>query len=196
VSRRAGFTLIEVLVSIVLTSVIALLVYGVAQVARDTQARSDEAWGSLQRTLTLRLLIESALAGAQSSFLAPDSAFVLESRVGPGGGPQDRLTFVASGDIAPLSPGADWIVRLEPTPNGLRVRGKPMGTRLPDRILGEAPGVTGLAIRVQDASFGVAWSDHWDFPAALPDAVELTYWTQTGPIGVPIRVTLALGDGQ
>jgi prepilin-type N-terminal cleavage/methylation domain-containing protein len=191
-----GFTLIEVLVSIVLASVIALLVYGAAQVARDTQARIADEHRSTQRALTLRLLIESALVGAQSSFLAPDSVFVLESRVDSRGVPQDRLTFVASGDIPPTSPGADWIVKLEPTPNGLRVRGRPIGTRLPDRILGEAPGVTGVAIRVEDASFGVGWSDEWNFPGALPDAVELTYWTRKGPIGIPIRVALALGHGQ
>jgi prepilin-type N-terminal cleavage/methylation domain-containing protein len=192
-----GFTLIEVLVSIVLTSVIVLLVYGVAQVARDIQARTGDEWRSIQLALTWRLFIERALAGSQSSPLAPDSVFVLESRVDRGGIPQDRLTFVAPGEFAPLSPGADWIVKLEPTPSGLRLQGKPMGTRLADRVLGEVPGVTGLAVRVQDASFGVmTWSDQWDFPAALPDAVELTYWTHSGPIGSPIRVALALGNGQ
>ena len=38
-NRRSGFTLIEVLVSIVLTAVVSLLVYGAAQAARVTQAR-------------------------------------------------------------------------------------------------------------------------------------------------------------
>jgi prepilin-type N-terminal cleavage/methylation domain-containing protein len=195
-ASKAGFTLIEVLVSIVLTSVIALLVFGAVQAARDTQARSGEEWRSMQRSVNFRLFIVSALAGSQSSLLESDSVFVLENRVGPRGIPQDRLTFVTSGDIAPLSPGADWQVSMRPTSNGLRVQGRPIGTRLADRILGEIPGITGLAIRVQDASFGVAWSDQWAFPTSLPDAVELTYWTETGPIGDPIRVALALGTGQ
>jgi prepilin-type N-terminal cleavage/methylation domain-containing protein len=194
--RSPGFTLIEVLVSIVLTSVIALLVFGAAQAARDTQARSADEWQSIQQTLNFRLFIAGALAGSRTSLLQSDSAFVLESRVGPGGVPQDRLTFLTSADIAPLSPGADWFVKLEPTPSGLRVQGRPVGTRLGDRILAEISGITGLDIRVQDASFGVTWSGQWEFPTSIPDAVELTYWTGRGPVGDPVRVVLPLGSGQ
>jgi len=196
VRSRTGFTLIEVLLSIVLTSVVALLVYGAAGVARDTQARTDGEWRSLHRALTMRLLLESALAGAVNAPVAPDSVFVLESRVGAGGLPQDRLTFVTSGDLPPLAPGVEWLVRLVPTPAGLRLYGKPIGTRAPMRILTQAPGITGLAIRVRDAGFGVGWSETWEFPDVLPDAVELTYWTRAGRVGVPIRAALRLGVGQ
>jgi prepilin-type N-terminal cleavage/methylation domain-containing protein len=196
VRSRTGFTLIEVLVSIVLTSVVALLVYGAAAVARDTQARTGAELRSLHHALTMRLLLETALAGAGSAPFAPDSVFVLESRSGTGGLPQDRLTFVTSGDLPPLNPGVEWLVRLALTPAGLCLYGKPFGTRLPERILAKAPGVTGLAIRVRDGGFGVGWSRTWEFPDALPDAVELTYWTQAGPVGVPIRVALPLGYGQ
>lgn len=192
-SRRRGFTLIEVLVSIVLTAVVALLVYGAAQAARDTQVRIEYDRRTLQRALAMRLLLEGALRSAQTTFLAPDTMFVLEKRVSARGIPQDRLTFVASGDLPPLSPGADWIVTVEPTREGLRLTGAPMGIRRPSRLLALLPGVTGLAVRTRDPEGNPDWSGEWNFEEVLPEAVELTYWTDSGPVGVPLTVSLALG---
>lgn len=192
-SRRAGFTLIEVLVSIVLTAVVSLLVYGAVQAARDTQTKIGDERKSLQSALAMRLVLEGALAGAQTAFVAGDTVFVLENRASARGIPQDRVTFVAPGNLPPLSPGADWIVTLESTPEGLRLVGKPMGIRAPPRLLALLPGVTGLSIKVQHLDLGPKWSDVWASPAVLPEAVELVYWTESGPIGVPLTVSLAMG---
>lgn len=193
-SRRSGFTLIEVLVSMVLTAVVALLVYGAAQAARDTQARIADERETLQKALAMRLLLESSLAGAQTVLLAPDTMFVLESRVSARGIPEDRLTFVASGDLPPLNPGADWIVTLGPSREGLRLSGGPMGIRTPNRLLALLPGITGLAVRVMDPGGGPDWMEEWNFLAVLPHAVELTYWTDSGPVGLPLTVSLPLGE--
>jgi prepilin-type N-terminal cleavage/methylation domain-containing protein len=194
--RTSGFTLIEVLVAIVLTSVVALLVYGVVEAARDTQGRIAEERQTLQRAVSMRLILEGALAGTQTVLLAPDTTFVMENRVSARGIPQDRLTFVASGQLPPLSPGADWIVNLEPTREGLRLTGGPIGIRTPGRLLALLPGVTGLAVRVKDVrdpEDDPGWLQEWNFPAVLPQAVELTYWTDSGPVGLPLTVSLALG---
>jgi prepilin-type N-terminal cleavage/methylation domain-containing protein len=193
VTRRSGFTLIEILVSIVLTAVVSLLVYGAVQAARDTEARAREEHHSLQSAFAMRLLLEGALAGAQTNFLARDTIFALDKRISPKGLPHDRLTFVTSGDIPPLSPGADWIVRLEATGQGLGLSGAPIGIRTPSRLLAFLPGVAGLRVRVRHPSLGPGWSDDWLPRAVLPEAVELTYWTDSGPIGVPLRVSLAMG---
>jgi hypothetical protein len=95
--------------------------------------------------------------------------------------------------MPPLSPGADWIVTFEPSPQGLEVLGRAVGTRTPNRILARLPGVTGLAIRVKEAGSDAGWSQEWNFPAVLPNAVELTYWTDSGRVGVPLTVSVALG---
>jgi len=191
--RRAGFTLIEVLVSLVLMAVVSLLVYGAAHAARETQARILDERRSLQSALAMRLLLEGALAGAQTVHLAPDTIFLLENRVSGRGIPQDRLTFVASGNLPPLSPGADWTVTLESTADGLRLMGGPMGVRMPSRRLALLPGITGLGIRVRDPGGGLGWIPDWNFPELLPEAIELTYWTDSGPVGVPLTVSIALG---
>jgi prepilin-type N-terminal cleavage/methylation domain-containing protein len=192
--RGSGFTLIEVLVSIVLTAVVSLLVYGGAQAARDTLSHITEERHALQSAVAMRLLLQGALGAAQVSFGRPDTVFVLESRMGARNVPQDRLTFVASGDFPPLSPGVDWIVTVEPSLEGLRLVGAPKGYRTPRRVLALLPGVTGLAIRVLVGQKQPAWSQEWNFPTVLPKAVELTYWTASGPVGVPLEVSLALGE--
>lgn len=192
-TRRAGFTLIEVLVSIVLTAVVSLLVYGLVQAARDTQARISSEQNSLQASFATRLLLESALAGAQTTLLAPDTVIVLENREDSRGTPGDRLTFTTSGDIPPLSPGADWTVVLEPTRAGLSLKASPRGVRGPARLLVLIPGITGLSIGVRDAEIGGGWSEEWPLTSVLPEAVRLTYWTDSGPIGLPLTVSPALG---
>jgi prepilin-type N-terminal cleavage/methylation domain-containing protein len=192
-TRRSGFTLIEVLVSIVLTTVVSLVVYGAVQAARDTQTRITAERKALQSALAMRLLLGSALAGAQTTFLAADTVFVLENRRSARGIPQDRITFVAPGGLPPLTSGADWIVTIESTREGLRLTGKPMGVRAPVRLLALLPGITGLSTRVRHLDLGQKWSDEWPSPIVLPEAVELAYWTESGPVGVPLTVSLAMG---
>ena len=194
-SRRSGFTLIEVVVSIVLTAVVSILVYGTVQAARDAQARIGEERRSLLSALAMRLLVESAIRGAQTAFLTPDTAFVLQNRSTSRGIPRDRLTFGASGDLAPLSPAADWIVTLKPTQQGLRLIGTPRGFRSGARLIGLLSGVTGLDVKVKHRDVGGGgWSNEWSVSSTLPEAVELTYWTDSGQIGLPMTVSPALGQ--
>jgi len=193
VSRRSGFTLMEVLVSILLTAVVSLLVYGAVQAARDVDSRLGEEHRSLQSALAMRLVLQSVLRGAQPVWLAPDTVLVLENRTSSRGEPADRLRLITSGEIPPLTPGADWLVSLEATPNGLHLTGAPLGVRTPPHPLATLPGITGLRVRVRDSESGPEWLEQWSFPAVLPQAVELTYWTDSGPVGVPLSVTLPLG---
>jgi type II secretion system protein J len=194
VSRRSGFTLLELLVSLVLMGLVSLLVYGAAQAAHDTQARLTTERRSLQTALAMRLLLEDALAAAQTSFRSGDTVFVLEKRMNSRGVPQDRVTFMASGNLPPLTPGADWVVTLEPTRDGLRLIGEPRGFQSRGRVLASLPGVTGLAVRVRVPGKNPTWAPEWNFPDALPHAVELTYWSDSGSVGLPLTVWLALGQ--
>lgn len=195
-SQRSGFTLIEVMVSIVLTAVVSLLVYGAVQAAHDTQSRIDRERHGLQSSLAMRLLLESALAGAQNLDLATDSVFLLVPSKSAQGIPHDRLTFVTSSDFPPLSPGADWIVTLASTAAGLRLTGGPLGVRTPARVLATLPGITGLRVRALHRQLTPGWVESWVARGRLPQAVELTYWTDRGPVGVPVVAALPLGTDQ
>jgi prepilin-type N-terminal cleavage/methylation domain-containing protein len=194
--QRAGFTLIEVMISIVLTAVVSLLVYGAVEAAHDTKSRIDRERQGLQSSIAMRLLLESALAGVQNVDLATDSVFLLAPGRTSRGVPGDKLTFVTSSDVPPLSPGADWIVTLQASALGLQLVGGPLGVRTPARVLATLPGITGLKIRVRHHQLAPRWSEDWTARGKLPEAVELTYWTESGPVGVPVVTALPSGATQ
>ena len=98
---RRGFTLLEILVSIVVTSVVALLVYGVADAAFTTRARLDERRLTLQAERAVRLILDEALRNARPALRAGDQTFVLDDARDAHGRPADRLTFVATGGFPP-----------------------------------------------------------------------------------------------
>ncbi len=83
---------------------------------------------------------------------------------------------------------------LEPTPRGLSLLATPVGVNAPPRLLIGPRQVTGLDIRVLSPSRReLGWLETWRFPRLVPQAIELTYWTDEGPAGAPVRLTLPLG---
>lgn len=193
-TRRAGFTLLELLVAIVVTGVVALLVYGAAGAAVDTQRRLEERRLELRAVRAWRATLEDALRNARPAPTYNDSAFVLLEAYDAEGRPRDRLWFVTAGGLPPLTADADWEVILEPTPQGLSLTARPSGVLAPPRRLVGPRQVTGLDIRVLSAdSDEPGWIESWEFPRLVPEAIELTYWTDDGPAGPPLRLTLPLG---
>ena len=191
---RRAFTLLELLVAMVLAGIVALLVYGAAQAGFDTETRLAADRRALQLERAMRTLLEDALRNARPAPRVGEAAFMLEDRTSPGGAPADRLWFVSRGGFPPLTPDADWLIDVEATPAGLAVSATPLGARATTRLAGLLPGVTGLDIRVQPPGGG-AWTGRWQMPAVFPRAVELTYWSDSGRVGLPIVVALPLGGG-
>jgi prepilin-type N-terminal cleavage/methylation domain-containing protein len=191
---RRGFTLLELLIALVLAGVVALLVYGAVHAGADTEARIAAARRRWQSQQAMRTLIEDALRNARPALRAGDAAFALQTRTAADGVPQDRLTFVTRGGFPPLTGDADWRVTIEATPAGVSAVAIPLGTRAPARVAGTLAGMTGIEIRVQPPGGG-PWSRQWTLPAAFPRAVALTFWSDSGPSGAPLRVTLPLGGG-
>ncbi len=176
------------MVAIVLTGVVALIVYGAASAAVDTQTRlalrSQRAWHAI---------LEDALRNARPAPTRQDTAFVIEDRRDAAGRPRDRLTFVAAGSLPPLTADADWRVVVEASAEGVSLIAAPIGVDAPPRRIVGLPGVTGLEVRVLGVTREPDWIDEWRFPRIVPRAVELTYWTEAGPLEPPVRLTLPLG---
>ncbi len=192
-SAQRGFTLIEMLVAITLAGVVALLVYGAAAAATDTQDRLAENRRALQSERAMRATLHDALRNAQPAGRRGDTAFVVEARRDAAGRPMDRLSFIAAGAFPPLTADADWAVTVEPTPEGLVLTATPIGVVAPARVLRGAPQITGLQVVVQELTAERAWADRWRFPALVPRAIQLTYWTDLGPVHPPVRLALQLG---
>jgi len=190
---RRGFTLLEILVSIVVTSVVALLVYGVADAAFTTRARLDERRLALQTERAVRLILHEALRNARPALRAGDQAFVLEDVRDARGRPADRVTFVATGGFPPLTDESQWVVRVEVTADGVVLSARPLGVRgARPRALGRIEGATGVDVRVRQHG-SVDWLGTWTFVSIVPAAVEMTFTSDSGIVGVPVRVALPLG---
>ncbi len=193
---RAGFTLLELLVAIVLAGVVALLVYGAAAAGADTQARLRERRLALQAARAFRATLADALRNARPARTLGEKAFTLEEHRDAAGRPRDRLSFIAAGALPPLTADADWVVTLEPSPEGVSLEAVPLGLAAPTPLVVRLPGVTGLDIRVLGMSQPREWTTRWVFPALVPPAVALTFWTDSGPAGPPLRLALPLGGVQ
>lgn len=192
-SPRRGFTLLEILVAIVVTSVVALLVYGVADAAFTTRARLDEQRLTLQTERAVRLVLDEALRNARPALRAGDQAFVLDDARDARGRPADRLTFVATGGFPPLTDDSQWVVRVEPTEQGALLSARPLGVRdATSRTLGYVAGATGIDVRVREQG-SPDWRSTWTFLSIVPAAVEVTFTSDSGIVGVPLRVALPLG---
>jgi prepilin-type N-terminal cleavage/methylation domain-containing protein len=193
--RSRGFTLLELIVAIVLAGVVALLVYGAAGAGADIQERLSGKRAAVQSSRAMRVAIEDALRNARPALGYGDTVFTLEDRTDDAGRPADRLSFVAAGALAPLTPDADWAVTIEPTPEGLVLAAAPLGFAEPPRVVARLASVTGLDVRALAAGPGQPWSERWVLRTKLPRAVELTYWADTGAIGSPFRLVLPT-DGE
>jgi prepilin-type N-terminal cleavage/methylation domain-containing protein len=184
VTRASGFTLLEVMVAIVLTSLIVVLAYSAAQVSYDAHARLSGELRALQQARALRELLQDALRGARVPQRPGDPPFTLHA---------GRLSFVTAGSGPPLDPDYDWLLTLGPTADGLELSATPVG-RVPAAVVTiRVPGVTRWEVWAL-APNRSQWLEEWSAPAALPPAVAIKMWHETTPLGLPLQVRLLAGS--
>lgn len=192
--RRSGFTLVEVITALVLTGVVALLVYGALGTAADTQARLAGGGIALRRELAWRAIVTDAVRGVRSPDDYDDPTLVVESRTDGRSRPADRVVLVTSGSMPPLTADADWRVVLAAGPDGVFAEATPLaGSGTPSFVPGPAD-LVGLDVQVLARGSSV-WRDSWPGGGTLPRALRITFWTASGPWGDPFLVALPLGSG-
>ncbi len=180
------------MVAIVLAGVVALLVYGAAGAAMDAQTRLEQRRLALRSARAWHAIVEDALRNARPAPTRQDTAFVIEDRVGATGRPDDRLTFVTAGSLPPLTADADWRVVLQTVGGSLGLTAVPVGVEAPPRTVLAPARINGLDVQVLGVTREPQWIDEWRFPRIVPRAIQLTYWTDAGPLA-PVRLTLPLG---
>jgi prepilin-type N-terminal cleavage/methylation domain-containing protein len=106
---RRGFTLVELMVALVVTGMIALAAYGALDAGTSTRARVQGALGEREGALLARALLDDALRHAAD---ASDPALVFARAEASG----DVLDFVSRGvapaDGTPLGASPRWRVRV------------------------------------------------------------------------------------
>jgi prepilin-type N-terminal cleavage/methylation domain-containing protein len=192
-SRRGGFTLVELMVGLVITSVVALLVYGAIGTAADTQARLADGRTAVRGEMAWRVLVADAVRGIRSGREYEEPTFLLQDGVDADGRPADRLVIITSGSTPPLAPGTDWRLSLAVGREGLVAEATPVGWRVgaPRTVWGPEE-LTGLEVEAL-ASGSAGWMASWTPGAILPHALRITFWTAEGPSGAPLVVALPLG---
>ena len=181
--RACGFTLLEVLVAIVLTSIVALLAYAAAHVSFDARARLGAELSGLQGGRALREFLQDALRNAQSPQRPGDPGFTLQA---------GRLSFVTAGGGTPFDPGYDWLVTLGPSASGLEVVAVPIGRAPPIPLTFALPAATRWDVRVL-APWDAQWREEWLSGRVMPRAVAIRLWHDSEPLGPPVLVILAPG---
>ena len=176
-TRRAGFTLIEVIVAIVITGVVALIVYGTVNAGVDTSERVARHSEATEAQVILRELLLDALrhpiegGGAAMN----DTLFYLVDQLSADGVPHDAIAFVSRGVTAPHGATSAWQVTVGVAPEGLRLHAVPAQ---PDRtapIDALLPGVHGLDVQVLDRTADSFWHEQWPVAGRVPAAVAIRF---------------------
>jgi prepilin-type N-terminal cleavage/methylation domain-containing protein len=195
VSARRGFTLLELVVAIAVTGIVAMLAYGTLQAGIDTSERVDRAQTGVSADAIARSLLVDALRHLPEGGGAAmnDLLFTLEDRMDVEGRPADLLSFVSYGVGGAPGSSAGWIVTLGSADDGAWLRAAPLeiedGGPLELRIAGAG----GLDVAVLARTADVEWLDWWDLPGRVPAAVRIHFIDDSGsPIGAPIVVHAAL----
>ncbi|MEO7367277.1 MAG: prepilin-type N-terminal cleavage/methylation domain-containing protein [Gemmatimonadaceae bacterium] len=185
---RRGFTLIELMVSIVLTGLVAMLAYGSVQAGLDSSARIEDYRRTTESEALTRSLIADALRHLSD---APSGAvFEIERTVESG----DILRFVSRGVTGPLGAGALWRVELGPSRDGFHFSALPLEGNL-NPIRGSVASLRSISVRVLRAPDDVQWQDHWESTRQFPSAVEVSFLDSRGASsGSPLLVATALRE--
>jgi prepilin-type N-terminal cleavage/methylation domain-containing protein len=180
--RREGFTLLEVMVAIVLTSIVVAVAYAMAQAGIDARTRLTDHLRTTQSARAAREILRDALRNARAAQTAgdPRGGIVLSN---------DTLSFVAAGGAAPLDPDYDWRFTIAPGRNGLTVAATALGHAQPATVAFRIPEVTRWTVWLL-APDGHTWRTGWTEPVLMPRAVVVGLWNGNHLSGLPLHVSL------
>ena len=196
-NARGGFTLIEIMVAIVLTSVVALLAYGTAHAGIDTKERIETYRTNVEAQMIVRDLLFNALRHpVEGGGLAMnDTLFTIDDRVTSAGLPVNGVRFYSRGLVAPLGATSTWSVTIAPSPEGVRVVAEPVVPGSARGIGAVLSDVAGVRARVLGRSADTDWQNRWDIVGRVPAAVSLEFLTARGTLaGAPLVVHAALEE--
>lgn len=193
--KRRGFTLIELMLALVISSVVITLAYGTVRAGTDTGERAGRVRAGVQARAAARALLVDALRHALPGVTGGSAVFELTDSTGADGLPHDVLRFVTRGVLPPFGSGDAWSVRVlvDSTVVVDAIAEAPRGAGRYHAALAAA---SGLDIRVLPYGAGAPWRDVWDDAGRRPKAVSLSFVGADGRgDGPPLVVRLGLERG-
>jgi prepilin-type N-terminal cleavage/methylation domain-containing protein len=169
---RRGFTLIEVMVGLVITSLVAGLAYATLQGGLETSARLDTHRTEHEASAIVQGLIHDAVRHALPGVPGGPATFVLVDRLGPDGRASDSLTFQTRGIVQPLGTSGSWWASVSRHADTLRFVAWPeLGGAAP--VVADVTPVRSLDVAVLGRSTYATWSSRWLETGVAPDAARL-----------------------
>lgn len=190
--RRSGFTMIELMVALAISGIVAAAAYAAVRFAADATTRLRDSRADALAGATARLTLDGWLRA--TSFIDGVDRFVGRDNRGQGR-PLDEVTFGVR-DAGVHHPGPHrvrlWIDRDRSTrAAGFVAELTPIraGVLTPPETLELAPGAIALRARYWVRLMNrERWVDAWDSSRELPRAIELQLW---GPAGTVSSARLA-----
>lgn len=175
-TARKGFTLIEVMVALVLTGLVALLAYGSAQAGFDTADRLDDYRHGTESEALMRGMVADALRHVADAPAGGPPSFRIERT----GLSSDALTFVTRGVTSPHGAGTLWMMSLRSSVQGLWLHAEPLEDAEAADVDAYVSGVTGISVRAR--SDDGDWVSGWATGQRAPAAVEISFVGSRSPI--------------
>src|SRR5688572_17673320 len=197
----AGFTLVEVLVALTATVLVAGAVYFAFSTALASAERNRAAQEAARSQRNARMVLTALLRSARADVMTDDGRFRgVDAAHAPSGSDELRLVGALGFPFARYSAGEPLRVRLwlGVTPEGegvaaaraLLVELAPWGGRGRDPGADTVvlfPALDGTEITYRDPSSGV-WLSDWDRPGLLPGAVAIEFQSAPPERPVPAMV--------
>lgn len=187
---RRGFTLLEVLLSLLILSIMSLMVFGSFRSIVETTAHAEEVIHSLHHGEVVMEQLVNSLRSA-SFFDSNPGLFTFQHEPGTGNPPEDMLSWV-TGSMSLLPPRYPTLQGLNRIflsieeidgVRGLAVSAYPHLVDPEDLLVEEvtpwiiSPRVEGLRVRFYNATLG-EWEDEWEDERQIPQFLELTLFLE------------------
>lgn len=172
--KRKAFTLVEVMVALVVTSLVVTMAYASVQAGLDTADRIDGTQSGDERETVARSILSRALRHAVPGAIGGEPVFVLQDA--PDG---DELRFRTRGVSEPLGATEIWEITLAPAPEGVRLSGFAVDDRA-RTINSLLRRVTAIDVSVRGRDVRDGWYETWPAPDRSPVVVSIRFLDAQG----------------
>lgn len=172
---RAGFTLIEVMIALVVSGLVASLAYAAAQAGFDTDARVASYRDGLARDGVVRGILSDALRHQVDGVRGGAGVFSLLDRVDAEGRDADSLSIVTRGVESPMGASATWRLDAWREGNTFRIAGASLegDAGITPPFVMSLDDVTAFDVRALGRGLAARWRADWPDADQAPDAFAL-----------------------
>ena len=190
---RRGFTLMEVMIALTVTALVAMLAASALHAGIDVRERIQRHRTTTEAEARATAWLATMLRHAPAPNAVDEPLLHIERQAFTTANAEnsDALTFLSQGVEAPLGAGEIWRVSLAVHDDGLHVQAvpaNPASNRIPlETVL---PHITAIRVEALDAHGGpdnsALWRHDWPLLRTMPTALRLAFTLRTGDLSEPI----------